>query len=127
MPRTPACAAVVQGILCHLPKTLSAAGTVVEDPTALARHTLLSLSLCFRLGWHDSGTYSVTEQAPWPKAGGATGSIRFKPEIDHCCNVGLINALKLVEPIKEKCPELSYADLFQLASTVAIEVSPWTP
>ena len=65
----------------------------------------------------------MAEQAPWPKPGGATGSIRFKPEIDHCCNVGLVNALNLVAPIKEKCPELSYADLFQLASAVAIMVS----
>eukprot|EP00244_Chara_vulgaris_P013546 TRINITY_DN778_c0_g1_i1.p1 TRINITY_DN778_c0_g1~~TRINITY_DN778_c0_g1_i1.p1 ORF type:complete len:509 (-),score=94.70 TRINITY_DN778_c0_g1_i1:888-2309(-) len=75
-----------------------------------------------RLGWHDSGTYNK-EITEWPTAGGATASIRFKPEIDHCANAGLINALKLVEPIKEKFPAVTYADLFQLASATAIEVA----
>lgn len=35
---------------------------------------------------------------------------------------GLVNALKLLEPIKDKYPEVTYADLFQLASATAIEV-----
>lgn len=34
---------------------------------------------------HDAGTYSVeaAKQLPFPRAGGATGSIRFKPEMSH--------------------------------------------
>eukprot|EP00270_Netrium_digitus_P005050 TRINITY_DN16566_c0_g1_i1.p1 TRINITY_DN16566_c0_g1~~TRINITY_DN16566_c0_g1_i1.p1 ORF type:complete len:353 (+),score=63.69 TRINITY_DN16566_c0_g1_i1:62-1120(+) len=84
--------------------------------------------ILIRLGWHDAGTYdkAVSE---WPKAGGTTGSIRFKPEIDHGANAGLINALALLEPIKEKFPTVSFADLFQLASATAIEVAggPKTP
>ncbi|GBG67404.1 hypothetical protein CBR_g540 [Chara braunii] len=40
-----------------------------------------------RLGWHDSGTYNKEIQE-WPTAGGATASIRFKPEIDHGANAG---------------------------------------
>lgn len=35
---------------------------------------------------------------------------------------GLINALKLIEPIKNKYSNITYADLFQLASATAIEV-----
>jgi catalase (peroxidase I) len=35
---------------------------------------------------------------------------------------GLINALKLIQPIKDKYPGITYADLFQLASATAIEV-----
>ena len=74
-----------------------------------------------RLAWHDSGTYDKNVKVEWPAAGGAIGSIRFKPEIQHGANAGLANAIKLLEPIKEKVPEISYADLFQLASARAIE------
>lgn len=35
---------------------------------------------------------------------------------------GLINALKLIQPIKDRYPSITYADLFQLASATAIEV-----
>lgn len=35
---------------------------------------------------------------------------------------GLVNALKLIEPIKKKYSNVTYADLFQLASATAIEV-----
>ena len=38
---------------------------------------------------------------------------------------GLINALKLIQPIKDKYPGITYADLFQLASATAIEVWPF--
>jgi hypothetical protein len=38
---------------------------------------------------------------------------------------GLINALKLIQPIKDKYPSITYADLFQLASATAIEVWPF--
>ncbi|GBG84802.1 hypothetical protein CBR_g39178 [Chara braunii] len=42
-----------------------------------------------RLGWHDSGTYDKNIKE-WPKCGGANGSIRFKPEIDHGANAGML-------------------------------------
>ena len=35
---------------------------------------------------------------------------------------GLVNALKLLQPIKDKYSGVTYADLFQLASATAIEV-----
>ena len=35
---------------------------------------------------------------------------------------GLVNALKLLQPIKEKYSGVTYADLFQLASATAVEV-----
>lgn len=75
-----------------------------------------------RLAWHDSGTYNKNI-AEWPKCAGATGSIRFKPEITHGANNGLVNAVKLLEPIKAKYPQISYADLFQLASATAVELA----
>ncbi|CAD6268196.1 unnamed protein product [Miscanthus lutarioriparius] len=73
-----------------------------------------------RLGWHDAGTYdkNITE---WPKCGGANGSLRFEVELKHGANAGLVNALKLIQPIKDKFSGVTYADLFQLASATAIE------
>jgi L-ascorbate peroxidase len=77
-----------------------------------------------RLAWHDSGTYDVNlKDKPWPSAGGATGSIRFAPEITHGANKGLAGAVALLEPVKEKYPEMSYADIFQMASARSIELA----
>lgn len=76
-----------------------------------------------RLGWHDSGTYSKDVQEPWPAPGGATSSIRFQPELGHGANAGLQAAIDLLEPIHERFPLVSYADLYQMASAAAIELA----
>jgi hypothetical protein len=77
-----------------------------------------------RLAWHDSGTYDVNLQdQPWPQAGGAIGSIRFQPEITHGANKGLANAIALLEPVKAAYPDMSYSDIFQMASARAIELA----
>eukprot|EP00798_Chlamydomonas_sp_ICE-L_P019265 gene19265-25901_t len=73
-----------------------------------------------RLAWHDSGTYNKNI-SEWPTRGGANASIRFKPEISHGCNAGLNSAVDIIEPVKAKFPDVSYSDLFQMASAVAIE------
>ncbi|GAA0147916.1 hypothetical protein LIER_07499 [Lithospermum erythrorhizon] len=75
-----------------------------------------------RLGWHDAGTYNKDIQE-WPQRGGANGSLRFEAELKHAANAGLINALKLVQPIKDDHPDVTYADLFQLASATSIELA----
>ena len=76
-----------------------------------------------RLAWHDSGTFDKDVKGEWPAAGGAVGSIRFAPEITHGANAGLANALKLIEPVKQAFPDVSYADIFQMASARAIELA----
>jgi hypothetical protein len=77
-----------------------------------------------RLAWHDSGTYDNRETKSWPEMGGAIGSIRTTHEITAGPNAGLKTALDgLLAPIKKVCPSLSWADLIQLASATAIEVS----
>lgn len=76
-----------------------------------------------RLAWHDAGGYDKNIDKKWPFHGGANGSIRFEPEINHGANAGLSGAVKLLEPIKEKFPAVSYADLMQMASARAIETS----
>lgn len=79
--------------------------------------------LMVRLAWHDSGTYDASVKGDWPAAGGAVGSIRFEPEISHGANKGLSGGLALLEPVKQAFPNVSYADLFQMASARAIETS----
>ncbi|KAA8496909.1 L-ascorbate peroxidase 3, peroxisomal [Porphyridium purpureum] len=74
------------------------------------------MPIMVRLAWHDAGTYRAATNT-----GGANASIRYGPEIAHGANAGLKIAIDLLEPIKAKVPEMSYADLFQLASVVGIE------
>nr|WDI66646.1 ascorbate peroxidase [Bangia fuscopurpurea] len=71
-----------------------------------------------RVGWHDAGTYSKEDGT-----GGANGTQRFGPECTHAANAGLDIARDLCQGIKDKHPDISYADLYQLASVVAIEVA----
>jgi len=47
----------------------------------------------------------------------------MKPEIEHDANAGLTVAMDLLEPIKKDFPDVSYADLYQLASVHAIKYS----
>ncbi|WCJ44371.1 thylakoidal ascorbate peroxidase [Euphorbia peplus] len=90
-----------------------------EDIKELLKSTFCH-PILVRLGWHDAGTYNKNIQE-WPKRGGANGSLRFDAELKHGANAGLLNALKLLQPIKEKYSGVTYADLFQLASATAIE------
>lgn len=81
-----------------------------------------------RLGWHASGTYSKEDGT-----GGSNGAtMRFSPEADHGANAGLHHARNFLEPVKKVHPNITYADLWTLASVVAIEEMggpsiPWRP
>ncbi|KAH7671122.1 Class I peroxidase protein [Dioscorea alata] len=90
-----------------------------EDIKELLRSTFCH-PILVRLGWHDAGTYDKNIEE-WPQRGGANGSLRFEIELKHAANAGLVNALKLIQPIKDKYSGITYADLFQLASATAIE------
>ncbi|CAE8631010.1 unnamed protein product, partial [Polarella glacialis] len=82
-------------------------------------------AILVRLAWHDSGTFDKANAGkPWPEAGGAIGSIRTDHEINAGPNAGLKKALtQYLKPIKDKVPEVSWADLIQLASATAVEVA----
>lgn len=71
-----------------------------------------------RLAWHDAGTYDAQT-----KIGGANGSIRSDREYTHDANKGLKIALEFCEQIKLKYPNITYADLYQLAGVVAVEIT----
>ncbi|CAD5171515.1 unnamed protein product [Musa acuminata subsp. malaccensis] len=74
--------------------------------------------IILRLAWHDAGTYDVKT-----KTGGPNGSIRFEEEYSHGSNAGLEIAIDLLEPVKAKHPKITYADLYQLAGVVAVEIT----
>ncbi|KAL3525248.1 hypothetical protein ACH5RR_013620 [Cinchona calisaya] len=74
--------------------------------------------IMLRLAWHDAGTYDAKT-----KTGGPNGSIRNELELKHDANSGLKIAVDLCEEIKAKHPKISYADLYQLAGVVAVEVT----
>ncbi|CAI9275730.1 unnamed protein product [Lactuca saligna] len=74
--------------------------------------------IMLRLAWHDAGTYDVNT-----KTGGPNGSIRNEEEFSHGSNNGLKIAIDFCEEIKSKHPRITYADLYQLAGVVAVEVT----
>ncbi|KAL9994623.1 putative L-ascorbate peroxidase [Helianthus debilis subsp. tardiflorus] len=74
--------------------------------------------LMLRLAWHSAGTYDVNT-----KSGGPFGTMRYKAELSHGANNGLDIAVRLLEPIKEQFPIISYGDFYQLAGVVAVEIA----
>lgn len=73
--------------------------------------------LLVRLAWHASGTYDKKTNT-----GGSNGStMRFPTEANDPANAGLHLARNFLEPIKQRHPGISYADLWIYASYVAIE------
>lgn len=70
-----------------------------------------------RLAWHSAGTYDKKT-----KKGGSEGAgMRFPEEGGWGANAGLDVARAKLEPIKAKFPGITYADLWSLAGTTAIE------
>ncbi|KAK9902887.1 hypothetical protein WJX75_009798 [Coccomyxa subellipsoidea] len=85
------------------------------------------IPMLIRLAFNDALTYDAPTNTS-----GANGSIRIKKELTHEGNKGLQHAVDLLKPIKEKYPNLTYADFFQLAGMLAVEaaggpVIPFTP
>eukprot|EP00252_Welwitschia_mirabilis_P013509 TRINITY_DN2970_c0_g1_i1.p1 TRINITY_DN2970_c0_g1~~TRINITY_DN2970_c0_g1_i1.p1 ORF type:complete len:252 (-),score=34.66 TRINITY_DN2970_c0_g1_i1:347-1102(-) len=71
-----------------------------------------------RIAWHSAGTFDVKS-----RTGGPFGTMRFAGELAHGANSGLDIAVRLLQPIKDQFPIISYADLYQLAGVVAVEVT----
>lgn len=65
--------------------------------------------------WHSAGTFDVAT-----KTGGPFGTIRDPAELAHLANTGLDIAVRLLAPIKEEVPILSYADFYQVRFFVYI-------
>ncbi|EEF37154.1 L-ascorbate peroxidase, cytosolic, putative [Ricinus communis] len=71
--------------------------------------------IILRLAWHAAGTFDVST-----RTGGPFGTIRHPLELAHEANNGLDIAVKLLEPIKQQFPILTYADFYQLAGVVTV-------
>eukprot|EP00816_Leptocylindrus_hargravesii_P009824 CAMPEP_0196808532 /NCGR_PEP_ID=MMETSP1362-20130617/8523_1 /TAXON_ID=163516 /ORGANISM="Leptocylindrus danicus, Strain CCMP1856" /LENGTH=320 /DNA_ID=CAMNT_0042182911 /DNA_START=17 /DNA_END=979 /DNA_ORIENTATION=- len=90
----------------------------VIDSNAEKREDGTSLTGTFvRLAWHASGTYAKADNS----GGSNGGRMRFDPEASFGANAGLGVARAALESIKEKYPEISYADLYCLSGVAAIE------
>lgn len=73
--------------------------------------------LFVRLAWQCAGTYRGTDYR-----GGCNGArIRFSPEKDWPANKGMNEALSLLQPIKDRHTDVSWADLIILAGTQALQ------
>lgn len=59
--------------------------------------------------WHSAGTFDKKT-----KTGGPFGTIRLSQELADDANKGLDIAVRLLEPIKDLFPILSYADFYQV-------------
>jgi L-ascorbate peroxidase len=89
-------------------------------------HAMLQLTnsypLMLRLAWSDSATFDKNVRM-WPQCGGAIGSVRFESEYKHSNNAGLLKAISLLEPIQADHPDVSWADIIQMAGALAVELT----
>lgn len=87
-------------------------------------HTVPSF---LKLAIHDAFCYDSKSNVY-----GANASIRTQKELSHTGNEGLAQAASLLASVKAQVPQISFADLYQLAGITAIEVAggpriPFTP
>ncbi len=88
-----------------------------EVRVAIINQKVNACPITMRQAWHMSGTFDRSN-----KTGGSDGAtIRFQPESADGANAGLHIIRDLLEPIKQRHPEISYADLYVLASAMAVE------
>ena len=88
-----------------------------EIRKALANKKAFACPIAMRQAWHASGTYDKSDGS-----GGSDGAtMRFEPEISDEANEGLIIIRDMLKEVKDKFPEISEADLWTFAGTVAIE------
>ena len=88
-----------------------------EVRMALINQKVNACPITMRHAWHMAGTFNKANGT-----GGTEGcTIRFAPESTDGANAGLHIIRDLLEPVKRNHPEISYADLYVIASAMAIE------
>lgn len=84
---------------------------------ALINKKSFACPIAARVAWHAAGTYDKNDGS-----GGSDGAtMRFEPEASDPANAGLIIVRDMLHEVKKKYPEISEADLWTLAGSVAIE------
>ena len=84
---------------------------------ALANKKAFACPIAMRVAWHSAGTYDKSDGS-----GGSDGAtMRFEPEISDEANEGLIIVRDMLREVKNNYPELSEADIWTLAGSLAIE------
>lgn len=56
------------------------------------------------------------------KTGGPFGTMKTPAELSHAANAGLDIAVRMLEPIKEEIPTISYADFYQVRREPRIDL-----
>jgi catalase (peroxidase I) len=75
-----------------------------------------------RLAWHSSGTFDKDDTSN--RKGGSDGAtMRFSEECSDGANMGLKLMQEIIKPVKEKFPDLSYADIWTMAGTQAVKLT----
>ncbi|XP_060973863.1 L-ascorbate peroxidase 2, cytosolic-like [Cannabis sativa] len=74
--------------------------------------------LMLRLAWNSAATFDVIT-----RTGGPFGTMRLEAEQNHDANIGLTDAVQCLGDIKKQFRVISYADLYQLAGVVAVEIT----
>jgi len=84
---------------------------------ALINKKVNACPMAVRVAWHASGTYDDRDRT----GGSDGGGMRFEPERSDPANSGLFIIHDLLERVKQRFPEVSYADLWTLAGCKAVE------
>lgn len=101
---------------------MSADNTVRSEISACISNSKANVCpFTVRLAWHASGTFDKSDDTP-QKGGSDGATMRFDPEISHGANAGLKTMQQILEPVKQKFPDLSYADIWTLAGVQSIKL-----
>ena len=76
-----------------------------------------------RLAWHASGTFDSSQDEGALRGGSDGATMRFPPELTDDANAGLALMQDILQPVREKFPDLSIADLWTMAGTQAIALT----
>lgn len=101
----------------NAPRSVNLDALKSEVRAALISRKVNACPITMRHAWHMAGTFDKSDNT-----GGTDGAtIRFSPEKDDAANAGLHIIRDLLAPVKRAHPEISHADLFVIASSMAIE------
>lgn len=94
-----------------------------EVTSAIVNSKVNVCPFTIRLAWHASGTYDKDSTKAGEPCGGSDGAtMRFDPEISDGANAGLAMMQNILKPVKERFPQLSYADLWTFGGCQAIKL-----